>query len=71
MASVNFKTLISKKSIIISFRLWFLLYSLSSKTKCYNILDIRVKCNILLIKIAKKLGYIIYSYKQLIPVLLI
>jgi len=54
IANINFKTFISKKSIIISFKLRFLLHSLSNKTKCYNILNIKAKCNILFTKIAKK-----------------
>jgi len=61
MGSFNFKTLILKKSIIISPRLRFLLHSLSSKVKCYSMLNIRAKCNILLTEIAKNLGCVIYS----------
>jgi hypothetical protein len=66
MGSFNFKTLILKKSIIISPRLRFLLHSLSSKVKCYSILDIRAKCNILLIKMAKNLSCVIYSVNTFI-----
>jgi hypothetical protein len=61
MGSFNFRTLVSKKSIIISPRLRFLLYSPSNEVKCYSILDIRAKCNILFIKIAKNLSCVIYS----------
>jgi len=42
-------------------RLRFLLYNPSNKVECYNMLDIRAKCNILLTKMAKNLSYIIYS----------
>jgi len=42
-------------------RLRFLLYSPSNKVKCYSMLNIRAKCNILFIEIAKNLGYVIYS----------
>jgi len=47
-------------------RLRFLLYSLSNKVKYYNILNIRAKCNILLIEIAKNLGCVIYSVNTFI-----
>jgi hypothetical protein len=61
MATFNFRTLISKKSIVMSPRLRFLLYSLSKETECYNMLDIKAKCNILFIEIAKNLSCVIYS----------
>jgi len=65
IAIFNFKTLILK-SIIISPRLRFLLYSLSKEIKCYNILDIKAKYNILSTKTAKNLSYIIYSINTFI-----
>jgi len=66
MATFNFKTLISKKSIIISLKLRFLLHGLSKEIECYSMLDIRAKCNILFIKIAKNLSYVIYSVNTFI-----
>jgi len=42
-------------------RLRFLLYILSKEIEYYNILNIKAKCNILSIEIAKNLSYIIYS----------
>ena len=66
MGSFNFKTLVLKKSIVISPQLRFLLYSLSGEVKCYNMLNIRAKCNILPTKMAKNLGCIIYSINTFI-----
>jgi len=66
MSSFNFKTLVLKKSIVMSPRLWFLLYGLSSKVECYSMLNIRAKCNILLIEMAKNLSYVIYSVNTFI-----
>ena len=34
--------------------------------ECYSMLDIKAKCNILFIKIAKNLNYIIYSVNTFI-----
>ena len=47
-------------------RLRFLLYILSKEIEYYNILNIKAKCNILSIEIAKNLSYIIYSINTFI-----
>jgi len=66
-----FKTLISKKSIIMSLKLRFLLYGFSRETECYSMLDIRAKCNILFTEIAKNLSYVIYSVNTFIMFIVI